>query len=116
KIDDVVEQHGVPIVVDRRSLMYLDNATVDFHDEINTPGFSLSNPSAQSHRPRLLNQHPAREKHLRLRQLVLDVNKQGPRMSEANPGVLFLGALSSAARAPGLHPGGHRFETCSAHL
>src|SRR2546426_8683647 len=48
KIDDVVEQHGVPIVVDRRSLMYLDNATVDFHDEINRRGFSITNPSAKS--------------------------------------------------------------------
>src|SRR4029453_5380572 len=48
KIDDVVEHHGLPIVVDRRSLMYLDNATVDFHDEINRRGFSISNPSAKS--------------------------------------------------------------------
>ena len=48
KLDDVVEQHGVPIVVDRRSLMYLENATVDFHDEINRRGFSITNPSAKS--------------------------------------------------------------------
>src|SRR5438876_9055907 len=48
KIDDVVEIHGVPIVVDRRSLMYLENATVDFHDEINRRGFSITNPSAKS--------------------------------------------------------------------
>ena len=36
------------IAVDRRSLMYLENATVDFHDEINRRGFSISNPSAKS--------------------------------------------------------------------
>ena len=48
KLDDVIELHGVPIAVDRRSLMYLDNATVDFHDEINRRGFSITNPSAKS--------------------------------------------------------------------
>src|ERR1700720_2239498 len=48
KLDDVIEVHGVPIAVDRRSLMYLDNATVDFHDEINRRGFSITNPSAKS--------------------------------------------------------------------
>jgi len=48
KLDDVVEQHGVPIAVDRRSLMYLENATVDFHDEITRRGFSITNPSAKS--------------------------------------------------------------------
>jgi iron-sulfur cluster assembly protein len=47
KIDDVFEQHGVPIVVDRRSLMYLENATVEFHDDLNRRGFSITNPNAK---------------------------------------------------------------------
>jgi iron-sulfur cluster assembly protein len=49
KLDDVFEFHGIPVVVDRRSLMYLDGAQVDFHDELNRPGFSISNPNAKSH-------------------------------------------------------------------
>lgn len=48
KLDDVFELHGVPIVVDKRSLMYLTGATVDYHDELNRRGFSISNPSAKS--------------------------------------------------------------------
>ena len=48
KLDEVLEMHGVPVVVDKRSLMYLGDATVDFHDEINRRGFSITNPSAKS--------------------------------------------------------------------
>jgi len=51
--------HGVPVAIDKRSLMYLDGVTVDFHDEINRRGFS--------------NLQPQRQDDLRLRQLVLDV-------------------------------------------
>src|SRR5689334_3011455 len=48
KLDDVFEQHGVPVVIDKRSAMYLDGAVVDFHDELNRRGFSISNPQAKS--------------------------------------------------------------------
>src|SRR6267378_1684237 len=48
KLDDTFEFHGVPVVVDKRSLMYLDGVTVDFHDDLNRRGFSISNPSAKS--------------------------------------------------------------------
>jgi iron-sulfur cluster assembly protein len=48
KLDEVFEFHGVPVVVDKRSLMYLGGATVDFHDDLNRRGFSISNPSAKS--------------------------------------------------------------------
>ena len=48
KLDDVFEQHGVPLVVDKRSAMYLDGAVVDYHDELNKRGFSISNPQAKS--------------------------------------------------------------------
>src|ERR1700722_6481408 len=47
KLDDIFEMHGVPVVVDRRSLMYLNGVTVDFHDELNKRGFSISNPQAK---------------------------------------------------------------------
>src|ERR1700736_2526 len=48
KLDEVFEFHGVPIVVDKRSLMYLSDVIVDFHDDLNRRGFSISNPSAKS--------------------------------------------------------------------
>jgi iron-sulfur cluster assembly protein len=48
KLDDVFEFHGIPVVVDKRSLMYLDGATVDFHDDLNRRGFSITNPQAKS--------------------------------------------------------------------
>ena len=48
KLDEVFEFHGVPVVVDKRSLMYLDGAVVDFHDDLNRRGFSITNPSAKS--------------------------------------------------------------------
>src|SRR3954463_13607353 len=44
KLDEVFEMHGIPVVVDKRSLMYLDNVTVDYHDDLNQPGFSIQNP------------------------------------------------------------------------
>jgi iron-sulfur cluster assembly protein len=48
KVDELIEQHGVNIVVDRRSLMYLSDVTVDFHEDINKRGFSISNPAAKT--------------------------------------------------------------------
>jgi iron-sulfur cluster assembly protein len=48
KTDEVFDFHGIPVVVDKRSLMYLDGVKVDFHDEINRRGFSVQNPSAKS--------------------------------------------------------------------
>ena len=46
--DEVFELHGVPVAVDRLSLMYLSDVTVDFHDDLNKRGFSINNPSAKS--------------------------------------------------------------------
>src|SRR5439155_26630698 len=40
KLDEVFEFHGVPVVVDKRSLMYLSDVVVDFHDDLNRRGFS----------------------------------------------------------------------------
>jgi iron-sulfur cluster assembly protein len=48
KLDNVYEMHGVPVVVDKRSLMYLEGAVVDFHDDLNRRGFSITNPQAKS--------------------------------------------------------------------
>ena len=48
KLDDVFQVHGVEVVVDKRSLLYLNGVTVDFHNDLNRRGFSVSNPSAKS--------------------------------------------------------------------
>ena len=48
KLDEVSEIHGVPVAIDKRSMMYVEGVTVDFHDEINRRGFSITNPSAKS--------------------------------------------------------------------
>jgi iron-sulfur cluster assembly protein len=48
KLDEVFEFHGVPVVIDKRSLMYLSGVMVDFHDDLNKRGFSISNPNAKT--------------------------------------------------------------------
>jgi len=48
KLDEVFQIHGVDVVVDKRSLLYLSGVTVDFHNDLNRRGFSVSNPQAKS--------------------------------------------------------------------
>ena len=47
KLDEVFELVGVPVVIDKRSLLYLSGVTVDFYDDLNKRGFSISNPNAK---------------------------------------------------------------------
>jgi iron-sulfur cluster assembly accessory protein len=48
KLDDTFETNGVNVVIDKRSMLYLDGVTVDFHDDLNKRGFSVSNPNAKT--------------------------------------------------------------------
>ncbi len=48
KLDELFEIHGVNVVIDKRSLLYLEGVTVDFHDDLNKRGFSVTNPSAKT--------------------------------------------------------------------
>jgi iron-sulfur cluster assembly accessory protein len=48
KLDETYEVTGIPVVVDKRSLLYLSGVTVDFHDDLNKRGFSITNPTAKS--------------------------------------------------------------------
>jgi iron-sulfur cluster assembly protein len=48
KKDELFEFHGVPVVVDKRSLMYVPDVVVDFVDDMNRRGFSVLNPQAKS--------------------------------------------------------------------
>ena len=47
KLDEIFAIHGVPVVIDKRSLLYLSGVTVDFHDDLNRRGFSITNPQAK---------------------------------------------------------------------
>jgi iron-sulfur cluster assembly protein len=44
--DSQYEQHGVDIVVDKKSALYLDGATVDFYEGLERRGFTFDNPNA----------------------------------------------------------------------
>lgn len=46
KVDSKVEFHGVPVVVDKKSALYLDGTTVDFYEGIDRRGFTFDNPNA----------------------------------------------------------------------
>ena len=45
--DNTYEFDGIKAVVDRKSELYLDGTTVDFHDELDQRGFKFDNPQAQ---------------------------------------------------------------------
>ncbi|WP_166823233.1 HesB/IscA family protein [Thalassoroseus pseudoceratinae] len=44
--DSVSEQHGVRIAVDKKSELFLDGTTIDFHESIERRGFTFNNPNA----------------------------------------------------------------------
>ena len=44
--DNKTEQHGITLVVDKKSALYLDGTTVDWHDGIDKRGFVFDNPNA----------------------------------------------------------------------
>src|ERR1700758_2194655 len=46
KVDAKREYHGVTIVVDKKSDLYLDGTTVDFYEDISRRGFTFDNPNA----------------------------------------------------------------------
>jgi iron-sulfur cluster assembly accessory protein len=47
KTDVLSEQEGVTLVVDKKSMLYLQGAVVDFHEDLNARGFRITNPSAK---------------------------------------------------------------------
>ena len=44
--DAKTEQHGVNLVVDRKSALYLDGTAVDFYEGLDKRGFTFENPNA----------------------------------------------------------------------
>jgi iron-sulfur cluster assembly accessory protein len=45
--DITAEQFGVRVVIDKMSVPYLDQATIDFLDTLEQSGFTIDNPMAQ---------------------------------------------------------------------
>lgn len=44
--DSKYEQHGVSVVVDKKSALYLDGTTVDWYNSLEKQGFTFENPNA----------------------------------------------------------------------
>src|SRR3954462_4494586 len=49
--DTVGEQHGVRLVIDKMSVAYLSQATVDFVDSLEQTGFTIDNPPPHARSP-----------------------------------------------------------------
>lgn len=46
--EDIVEDYGdISFVIDRKSLLFLDGATIDWVEDINQRGFKFDNPNAK---------------------------------------------------------------------
>ena len=44
---DVLEEYdGLKVVIDKKSLLYLDGSTIDWVDDLNQRGFKFNNPNA----------------------------------------------------------------------
>jgi iron-sulfur cluster assembly protein len=46
KADSKFDCHGVTVVVDKKSALYLDGTTVDFYEGLDKRGFTFNNPNA----------------------------------------------------------------------
>lgn len=46
--DNVFIADGVRVAIDKRSALYLEGASVDFHEDLNKRGFIVSNPNART--------------------------------------------------------------------
>lgn len=44
--DSKLNLHGVDVVVDKKSSLYLDGATIDWYDGLEKRGFTFDNPNA----------------------------------------------------------------------
>ena len=44
--DSKSEQHGVTVIVDKKSALYLDGTSVDFYADLDKRGFTFENPNA----------------------------------------------------------------------
>jgi iron-sulfur cluster insertion protein len=48
KTDNLTDIDGIKIAVDKRSALYLEGASIDYHEDLNKRGFIVNNPGARS--------------------------------------------------------------------
>ena len=48
EVDEKFEKHGITVVCDPKSYLYLNGTTIDYKDEIMGRGFVFNNPNASS--------------------------------------------------------------------
>jgi iron-sulfur cluster insertion protein len=48
KLDELYEINEVSVIIDKRSMMYINGATIDYLDDMNERGFKVVNPIAKS--------------------------------------------------------------------
>jgi iron-sulfur cluster assembly protein len=46
--DEEIDSQGIKILVDNKSLLYLNGTEIDFRDEVMASGFVFKNPNATS--------------------------------------------------------------------
>ena len=46
--DFLIDRNDVKILIDSISMQYLNNATIDYKEDLMTAGFSISNPNAET--------------------------------------------------------------------
>jgi iron-sulfur cluster assembly protein len=46
KVDAKYDYHGVTLVVDKKSALYLDGTVIDFYEGLDKRGFTFENPNA----------------------------------------------------------------------
>jgi iron-sulfur cluster assembly accessory protein len=44
-MDEVLDQHGIQVVIDQFSLPYVDGASIDYVEDVMGGGFKISNPN-----------------------------------------------------------------------
>ena len=47
-LDEVLEQHGVRVLIDAKSAVYLAGSTLEYGDGLNESGFKIINPNAKT--------------------------------------------------------------------
>jgi len=48
EFDEVFESEGIKVIVDRKSLLYIDGTSVDFNTGLTDRGFKFDNPKANA--------------------------------------------------------------------
>jgi len=44
--DHITDQHGITVAVEKKSALFLDGTTIDFHEGLEKRGFTFENPNA----------------------------------------------------------------------